>query len=43
MSDSETNKNKFETKSVDVFKFKKILSLGALQRCKIWHDDKGIT
>ncbi|XP_059505870.1 lipoxygenase homology domain-containing protein 1 [Stegostoma tigrinum] len=35
------NSNKFERKSMDIFKFTDMLSLGDLSKVRIWHDNKG--
>ncbi|KAM8885089.1 lipoxygenase homology domain-containing protein 1, partial [Spinachia spinachia] len=36
-----TNRNKFERKMKDVFRFPDMLSLGELSKIRVWHDDKG--
>lgn len=36
-----TNRNKFERKSKDVFRFPDLLSLGDLSKVRVWHDNKG--
>ena len=36
-----SNRNKFERKQVDVFRFADIFSLGELSKVRIWHDNKG--
>nr|XP_019954598.1 PREDICTED: lipoxygenase homology domain-containing protein 1-like [Paralichthys olivaceus] len=36
-----TNRNKFERKMKDVFRFPEILSLGELSKVRVWHDNKG--
>lgn len=36
-----TNRNKFERKMKDVFRFPDILSLGKLSKVRVWHDNKG--
>ncbi|XP_076005611.1 lipoxygenase homology domain-containing protein 1 [Genypterus blacodes] len=36
-----TNRNKFERKAKDVFKFPDMLSLGELSKIRVWHDNKG--
>ncbi|XP_072290031.1 lipoxygenase homology domain-containing protein 1 [Eucyclogobius newberryi] len=36
-----TNRNKFERKGKDVFKFPEMLSLGELSKVRVWHDNKG--
>ncbi|XP_047236335.1 lipoxygenase homology domain-containing protein 1 isoform X3 [Girardinichthys multiradiatus] len=36
-----TNRNKFERKMKDVFRFPDILSLGELSKVRVWHDNKG--
>ncbi|KAL0979113.1 hypothetical protein UPYG_G00180880 [Umbra pygmaea] len=35
------NRNKFERKSKDVFRFVDILSVGELSKIRVWHDNKG--
>uniref|UniRef100_A0A3B5A4B4 Lipoxygenase homology domain-containing protein 1-like n=1 Tax=Stegastes partitus TaxID=144197 RepID=A0A3B5A4B4_9TELE len=35
------NRNKFERKAKDVFRFPDILSLGELSKVRVWHDNKG--
>ncbi|XP_077979346.1 lipoxygenase homology domain-containing protein 1-like [Glandiceps talaboti] len=40
LKESKTHKNKFENNQVDVFNFE-MLSLGALTKCRVWHDNKG--
>ncbi|TRZ03142.1 hypothetical protein DNTS_014536 [Danionella cerebrum] len=35
------NRNKFERKQVDIFRFMDVLSLGELSKVRIWHDNKG--
>ena len=39
--ESETNKSAFENNQTDVFTFPHMLSLGALTKCRVWHDNKG--
>uniref|UniRef100_A0A3Q0R7C3 Lipoxygenase homology PLAT domains 1 n=1 Tax=Amphilophus citrinellus TaxID=61819 RepID=A0A3Q0R7C3_AMPCI len=36
-----TNRNKFERKMKDVFRFPDMLSLGELSKIRVWHDNKG--
>ncbi|XP_063051831.1 lipoxygenase homology domain-containing protein 1 [Engraulis encrasicolus] len=36
-----SNRNKFERKQVDVFRFADIFSLGELSKVRVWHDNKG--
>ncbi|KAF7667477.1 hypothetical protein LDENG_00061370 [Lucifuga dentata] len=36
-----TNRNKFERKTKDVFKYPDMLSLGELSKLRVWHDNKG--
>uniref|UniRef100_A0A8D2ZQ36 Lipoxygenase homology domains 1b n=1 Tax=Scophthalmus maximus TaxID=52904 RepID=A0A8D2ZQ36_SCOMX len=36
-----TNRNKFERKMKDVFRFPDVLSLGELSKVRVWHDNKG--
>ncbi|XP_067084534.1 lipoxygenase homology domain-containing protein 1 [Osmerus mordax] len=36
-----TNRNKFERKQKEVFRFADILSLGELSKVRVWHDNKG--
>ncbi|KAI4894673.1 hypothetical protein NFI96_015585 [Prochilodus magdalenae] len=36
-----SNRNKFERKQADVFRFSDILSLGELSKIRVWHDNKG--
>ncbi|KAM6965464.1 lipoxygenase homology domain-containing protein 1 [Aplochiton taeniatus] len=36
-----SNRNKFERKQKDVFRFTDILSLGELSKVRVWHDNKG--
>lgn len=36
-----TNRNKFERKTKDVFRFPDLLSLGELSKVQVWHDNKG--
>ncbi|KAK5871016.1 hypothetical protein PBY51_003919 [Eleginops maclovinus] len=36
-----TNRNKFERKMKDVFRFPEMLSLGELSKVRVWHDNKG--
>lgn len=36
-----TNRNKFERKTKDVFRFPDLLSLGELSKIRVWHDNKG--
>ncbi|XP_056274884.1 lipoxygenase homology domain-containing protein 1 isoform X1 [Pseudoliparis swirei] len=36
-----TNRNKFERKTKDVFRFPEMLSLGELSKVRVWHDNKG--
>uniref|UniRef100_A0A8C4HEN1 Lipoxygenase homology domains 1b n=1 Tax=Dicentrarchus labrax TaxID=13489 RepID=A0A8C4HEN1_DICLA len=36
-----TNRNKFERKMKDVFRFSDMLSLGELSKVRVWHDNKG--
>ncbi|KAJ0019698.1 hypothetical protein NQD34_007267 [Periophthalmus magnuspinnatus] len=36
-----TNRNKFERKGKDVFRFPDMLSLGELSKVRVWHDNKG--
>ncbi|KAM4615981.1 lipoxygenase homology domain-containing protein 1 [Polymixia lowei] len=36
-----TNRNKFERKMKDVFRFGDMLSLGELSKIRVWHDNKG--
>uniref|UniRef100_A0A7N8X1A0 Lipoxygenase homology domains 1b n=1 Tax=Mastacembelus armatus TaxID=205130 RepID=A0A7N8X1A0_9TELE len=36
-----TNRNKFERKTKDVFRFPDMLSLGTLSKVRVWHDNKG--
>ncbi|KAM7415994.1 hypothetical protein PAMA_018188 [Pampus argenteus] len=36
-----TNRNKFERKIKDVFRFPDMLSLGELSKVRVWHDNKG--
>ncbi|KAI4820693.1 hypothetical protein KUCAC02_028664 [Chaenocephalus aceratus] len=36
-----TNRNKFERKIKDVFRFPEMLSLGELSKIRVWHDNKG--
>lgn len=36
-----TNRNKFERKTKDVFRFPDMLSLGELSKIRVWHDNKG--
>ncbi|KAK1893100.1 Lipoxygenase like domain containing protein 1 [Dissostichus eleginoides] len=36
-----TNRNKFERKMKDVFRFPEMLSLGELSKIRVWHDNKG--
>uniref|UniRef100_A0A3P8XB79 PLAT domain-containing protein n=1 Tax=Esox lucius TaxID=8010 RepID=A0A3P8XB79_ESOLU len=35
------NRNKFERKLKDIFRFQDILSLGELSKVRVWHDNKG--
>ncbi|KAM6931491.1 lipoxygenase homology domain-containing protein 1 [Xenentodon cancila] len=35
------NRNKFERKTKDVFRFPDMLSLGELSKVRVWHDNKG--
>ncbi|XP_065818145.1 lipoxygenase homology domain-containing protein 1 [Labrus bergylta] len=37
-----SNRNKFERKMKDVFRFPDILSLGELSKVRVWHDNKGL-
>ncbi|CAK8676643.1 unnamed protein product [Clavelina lepadiformis] len=41
LKESETRKNKFEKGSLDVFTFNDKLSIGDLQKLRVWHDSKG--
>ena len=43
LKESETHKNKFEKDSTDVFTFNDKLSIGDLQKLRIWHDNKGFS
>lgn len=36
-----TNRNKFERKMKDAFRFPDMLSLGELSKIRVWHDNKG--
>ncbi|KAI7798290.1 putative lipoxygenase homology domain-containing protein 1-like [Triplophysa rosa] len=36
-----SNRNKFERKQVDVFRFLDVFSLGELSKVRVWHDNKG--
>lgn len=36
-----TNRNKFERKMKDVFRYPDMLSLGELSKVRVWHDNKG--
>ncbi|KAE8291828.1 Lipoxygenase-like proteiny domain-containing protein 1 [Larimichthys crocea] len=36
-----SNRNKFERKMKDVFRFPDLLSLGELSKVRVWHDNKG--
>ncbi|XP_049618566.1 lipoxygenase homology domain-containing protein 1 isoform X3 [Syngnathus scovelli] len=36
------NRNKFERKMRDVFRFPDMLSLGELSKVRVWHDNKGV-
>lgn len=36
-----TNRNKFERKMKDVFRFPDMLSVGELAKVRVWHDNKG--
>uniref|UniRef100_A0A4W4F748 PLAT domain-containing protein n=1 Tax=Electrophorus electricus TaxID=8005 RepID=A0A4W4F748_ELEEL len=36
-----SNRNKFERKQMDVFRFPDVLSLGELSKIRVWHDNKG--
>nr|XP_057926865.1 lipoxygenase homology domain-containing protein 1 isoform X2 [Doryrhamphus excisus] len=36
------NRNKFERKMKDVFRFPDMLSLGELSKVRVWHDNKGL-
>ncbi|CAG09588.1 unnamed protein product, partial [Tetraodon nigroviridis] len=36
-----TNRNKFERKNKDTFRFPDLLSLGELSKVRVWHDNKG--
>ncbi|KAL6458734.1 hypothetical protein MHYP_G00322060 [Metynnis hypsauchen] len=36
-----SNRNKFERKQMDVFRFSDIFSLGELSKIRVWHDNKG--
>lgn len=36
-----TNRNKFERKNKDMFRFPDLLSLGELSKVRVWHDNKG--
>uniref|UniRef100_A0A672Z678 Lipoxygenase homology domains 1b n=1 Tax=Sphaeramia orbicularis TaxID=375764 RepID=A0A672Z678_9TELE len=36
-----TNRNKFERKGKDTFRFSDMLSLGELSKLRVWHDNKG--
>ncbi|XP_011477254.1 lipoxygenase homology domain-containing protein 1-like [Oryzias latipes] len=36
-----SNRNKFERKAKDVFRFPDMLSLGELSKVRVWHDNKG--
>ncbi|XP_076859680.1 lipoxygenase homology domain-containing protein 1 [Brachyhypopomus gauderio] len=36
-----SNRNKFERKQMDVFRFHDVLSLGELSKIRVWHDNKG--
>lgn len=36
-----TNRNKFERKMKDVFRFPDMLSLGELSKVRVWHDNTG--
>ena len=36
-----SNRNKFERKMKDVFRFPDMLSLGELSKVRVWHDNKG--
>lgn len=36
-----TNRNKFERKMKDVFRFPDMLSLGELSKVRVWHDNRG--
>ena len=38
---SETHFDKFERNNTDIFRFEKVLSLGELTKCRIWHDNSG--
>ncbi|XP_070566658.1 lipoxygenase homology domain-containing protein 1-like isoform X2 [Ptychodera flava] len=40
LKESQTHKNKFENNQTDVFSYS-MLSLGALTKCRVWHDNKG--
>lgn len=35
------NRNKFERKKKDVFRFPDLLSLGEMSKVRVWHDNKG--
>lgn len=35
------NRNKFERKNKDMFRFPDLLSLGELAKVRVWHDNKG--
>lgn len=36
-----SNRNKFERKQMDVFRFLDVFSLGELSKVRVWHDNKG--
>ena len=40
---SESNGSPFENNQTDVFTFNDELSLGALMKVRVWHDNKGKT
>ncbi|XP_033751254.1 lipoxygenase homology domain-containing protein 1-like isoform X2 [Pecten maximus] len=41
LAKSETYKDPFENNQIDVFTIQKILSVGELSKCRVWHDNSG--
>ena len=43
LKESDTGKAKFERDGTDVFTFNDKLSIGEIQKLRIWHDNKGFS
>jgi len=43
LKESDTKKSKFERDGTDVFTFNDKLTIGELQKLRIWHDNKGFS